>query len=220
MDDLPIPEDQLPEPVRRMIEMARASGGQVRMLPIGKLGEGGPRVLELAGLGRDPDAPQCDCHWCTLDRKLQAVNATTKLDVDQKYEAAIELFSESARESLAQGDEASAFSKRIQAAAYGANRANRRWMLRAIEARIDEMVQEMAKHMGLKAPEDTEAALGAIRDKATEMAGSEDHDAMVASTARTLLVSDMVKLRNTMREVAPTFQVNTETDPKALAAEV
>lgn len=219
MDDLPIPEDELPEPVRKMIEMARASGGRVRMLPIGALGEAGPKVLEIGGLSGNPDAPKCDCHWCTLDRKLQAVNATTKLSVNDKYEAAIELLRESAAESESNGDAPEAFSKRIQAAAWEANQANRAWLLGVIEERIGVVVREVLAELGIEAPPDTVGAIRAVRDRMAGR-GSDSPEQATKTTTQTLVMTDLVKLRSTLLTDAPEFHVNPETDPKRLAKEV
>lgn len=213
-----IPPEDLPEPIRRLLEAAQAAGGKVHVLSLGQSPEGIlSQVMQLGGdEAEDKARLECDCHWCKLEHELHLVTQSS-LTPEQKYEAVDVLFNESAEKSAADGDQFAAFSKKMQALAYRVNQENRKWFLEMNEARIQATVETAAKEFGIDST-DPEVVLSKLAHAAflqSQDAGNATPLVKCASLA--LMLKDLLELRRSLSTKTPKFAVTRARDGRELA---
>lgn len=216
-----IPPEDLPEPIRRLLEAAQAAGGKVHVLPLGQSPEGIlSQVMQLGGdEAEDKARLECGCHWCKLEHELHLVTQSS-LTPEQKYEAVDVLFNESAEKSAADGDQFAAFSKKMQALAYRVNQENRKWFLEMVEARIKAVVETAAKEFGIDstAPDEVLSRLALSAFDQSKAAG--DATPLVKCASLSLMLKDLLELRRSLTTKTPKFAVSRASDGRELAENI
>lgn len=208
-----IPPEDLPEPIRRLLEEAMKRGADIKVLKIPKDAAPDGILSQVMQLEDAADGEQerarleCGCQWCKLEHELHLVNKTTKLTGAQKYEAADALFKETAKVAEANGDGFIAFSLHMQALHYQVHQKNRAWFKDAADARIKAVMDTIVSEFGLDAsdPKDTLRQLG---EKVKALTGDGlGTEVMLKAATLVQMLKDLLNLHRTLENESPEFRV-------------